>query len=60
LPVIDRTKYASAAGVARGAYVVADATNGKPDVLLLAAGSEVALCLAAREQLQADGIQARS
>jgi transketolase len=59
LPVIDRTKYASAAGAARGAYVVADADNGKPDVLLLATGSEVALCLTAREQLQADGIQAR-
>jgi transketolase len=59
LPVIDRTKYASAAGVARGAYVVADADNGKPDVLLLATGSEIALCLAARERLQADGIQAR-
>jgi transketolase len=59
LPVIDRTKYASAAGVARGAYVLADAANGRPDVLLLAAGSEVALCLTAREQLQAAGIQAR-
>ncbi|HUK83931.1 MAG TPA: transketolase [Verrucomicrobiae bacterium] len=59
LPVIDRTKYASAAGVARGAYVLADADNGKPDVLLLATGSEVALCLAARDQLQADGIQTR-
>jgi transketolase len=59
LPVIDRTKYASADGVARGAYVLADADNRHPDVLLLATGSEVALCLAAREQLQADGIQTR-
>jgi transketolase len=59
LPVIDRTRYASAAGVARGAYVLAEADNGRPEVLLLATGSEVALCLEAREQLQADGIQAR-
>ena len=59
LPVIDRTRYASAAGVARGAYVLAEAENGRPEVLLLATGSEVALCLEAREQLQADGIQAR-
>jgi transketolase len=59
LPVIDRTKYASAAGVARGAYVLADAANRRPEVLLLATGSEIALCLTAREQLQADGIQAR-
>jgi transketolase len=59
LPVIDRTKCASAAGVARGAYVLADAANRRPEVLLLATGSEVALCLTAREQLQADGIQAR-
>jgi len=59
LPVIDRTKYASAAGVARGAYVLADADNERPEVLLLATGSEVALCLEARARLQADGIQAR-
>jgi len=59
LPVFDRTKYASAEGVARGAYVLADASDGNPDVLLLATGSEVALCLAAREQLQVEGIQAR-
>src|SRR4051794_12624666 len=44
LPVIDRTKYAAAEGVARGAYVLADADNGRPEVLLLATGSEVALC----------------
>ena len=59
LPVFDRTKFASAQGVACGAYVLADAPNKKPDVLLLATGSEVALCLEAREKLQADGIQAR-
>ena len=59
LPVIDRTKYAPAEGVARGAYILADADNGRPDVLLLATGSEVATCLDARETLKADGIQAR-
>ena len=59
LPTLDRNKYASAEGVARGAYVLADAQNGKPDVLLLATGSEVSLCLAARDQLQAANIQAR-
>jgi len=59
LPVVDRTKYASAEGVARGAYVLADAENGRPDVLLLATGSEVALCLSAHEQLRAEHVQAR-
>ncbi len=46
-------------GVARGAYVLADAENGHPDLLLLATGSEVVLCLDAREQLLTEGIQAR-
>ena len=59
VPTIDRSKYASASGVARGAYVLADAPDGKPDVLLLATGSEVALCLEAYEQLKAEGIKAR-
>jgi transketolase len=59
LPTIDRGKYAAASGVARGAYVLADAPDGRPDVLLLASGSEVALCLAAHEQLRAQGIKAR-
>jgi transketolase len=59
LPVIDRSKYAPATGVGRGAYILADAPGSKPDVLLLASGSEVALCLAAHEQLKAEGIQAR-
>lgn len=56
---LDRTRYASASGVARGAYVLADAPHQRPDVLLLATGSEVALCIAAYEQLKAEGIQAR-
>lgn len=58
LPIIDRTKYAPAAGVSRGAYVLAD-SDGPPDVLLLATGSEVALCLEASEKLRADGVKAR-
>jgi transketolase len=59
LPTLDRTKYAPASGLARGAYVLADAPGGKPDVLLLATGSEVSLCVEAHERLKADGIQAR-
>jgi transketolase len=59
LPTVDRTQYAPASGLSRGAYVLADAPDGHPDVLLLATGSEVSLCLAARERLLAEGIQAR-
>src|SRR5205823_14171300 len=59
VPTFDRTKYASAAGVAKGAYVLADAADGKPDVLLLASGSEVALCVDAYELLKAAGVKAR-
>jgi len=59
VPTIDRTKYASVDGVQRGAYVLADSGDGLPDVILLATGSEVSLCLAAYEQLNAEGIKAR-
>ena len=59
LPTFDRTKYAPASGVARGAYVLADAPGGSPDVLLLATGSEVHLCVAAHEHLVAKGIGSR-
>jgi transketolase len=59
VPTIDRKKYAAASGLARGAYVLADAPDGKPDVLLLATGSEVSLCLEACERLKAEGIKAR-
>jgi transketolase len=59
LPVLDRKRYASAAGVARGAYVLADTDGGKPEVMLLASGSEVSLCVEAFERLTADGIHAR-
>jgi transketolase len=59
LPTLDRTKYAPASGVQKGAYVLADAVGGKPDVLLLATGSEVALCVEAYETLKAEGVKAR-
>ena len=59
VPTLDRRRYASAANLAKGGYVLADAEDGKPDVLLLATGSEVALCVEAYEQLKAEGIKAR-
>jgi transketolase len=59
VPTIDRTKYAAAEGLQRGAYVLADVDPGPPDVILLATGSEVSLCLAAHERLKTDGIKAR-
>jgi transketolase len=59
LPTLDRTKYAPAAGVARGAYVLADAKGSKPQVILIGTGSEVSLCVAAYEQLTVEGIAAR-
>jgi len=59
LSTLDRTTYASAEGVQRGAYILAEAQNGTPEVLLLATGSEVALCIEAYEQLNAEGIKAR-
>jgi transketolase len=59
VPTFDRTKYASADGVQRGAYVLADSRGGPPDVILLATGSEVSLCLEAYEQLSGEGIRAR-
>lgn len=59
LPTVDRSKYGAAAGVSKGAYVLADGGNGRPDVILIGTGSEVQLCLAAYEQLAAEGINAR-
>ena len=59
LPTFDRAKYGAAAGVAKGAYVLAGAGAGKPQVLLMASGSEVALCLDAYLKLKAEGIGAR-
>jgi transketolase len=59
LPTLDRSKYASASGVARGAYVLADAQGGEPEVILIASGSEVSLCINAHEELFAQGIRSR-
>jgi transketolase len=59
VPTFDRSKYAAAGGVARGAYILADAPDGKPEVILIATGSEVSLCVVAYEQLQSEGIKAR-
>jgi len=59
IPTLDRTKYASATGVAKGAYVLADAPGPKPEVILMASGSEVYLCVDAYEKLKAEGVNAR-
>ncbi|MGY1815223.1 transketolase [Blastococcus sp. SYSU D00820] len=59
LPVFDRSQFASAEGTARGAYVLADASNGRPEVILLGTGSEVQIAVAARERLEADGVPTR-
>ena len=59
LPTFDRSKGGAATGVERGAYVLAEAEGGKPDVLLLGTGSEVAMAMTAREQLAKSGIHAR-
>jgi transketolase len=58
LPVLDRTRYAAAEGALKGAYVLAD-SEGTPDVILIATGSELQLAVAAYEQLQLEGIRAR-
>ena len=59
LPTLDRSKYAAASGVARGAYVLADAPGGNPEVILVGSGSEVSLCVDAHEKLLAEGIRSR-
>jgi transketolase len=59
MPTFDRTKFAPASGVAKGAYVLSDAAGGKPDVILIGTGSEVGLCVAAQEKLAAESIKAR-
>jgi transketolase len=59
LPTLDRSKYAPAAGVARGAYVLADAPDGRPEVILIATGSELSLAVQAHETLVAEGIRSR-
>jgi len=60
LSFIDRTKYAPATGLARGAYVLADPPGGAPEVVLISSGSEVGLILDAQKKLEADGIRARA
>ncbi|HJQ11246.1 MAG TPA: transketolase [Gemmatimonadaceae bacterium] len=60
LSFIDRSKYAAAGGVARGAYVLADAPGGKPEIVLISSGSEVALILEAQKKLEADSVRARA
>jgi transketolase len=59
LPTLDRSKYAAASGVAQGAYVLADAPGGKPEIILIASGSEVSLAVQAHETLVAQGIRSR-
>src|SRR5690606_31775875 len=60
LPTLDRSRYASAAGLAQGAYVLADPPSGQtPEVILIATGSEVALAVSAYETLTAEGVAAR-
>ena len=59
MPTLDRSTLAPAGGVARGAYVLADPPGGTPEVLLMATGSELGLCVGAREQLAKEGVRAR-
>jgi transketolase len=59
LPTLDRNKYAPASGVARGAYVLADAPGGRPEVILIASGSELILAVNAHEMLKVEGIRSR-
>ena len=59
MPTFDRTKFASASGLAKGAYILSDAPGGKADVILIGTGSELSLCVSAAEKLAAEGIKAR-
>jgi transketolase len=59
VPIIDRSRYASAEGLRRGGYVIADPDGGDPEVILIATGSEVALALEAHENLIAGGVRSR-
>jgi transketolase len=59
VPTLDRIRYAPASGLERGAYVLADSEDGEPELILLASGSEVALCIRAYEQLTAEGEKVR-
>jgi len=59
MPTFDRTKFAPASGVAKGAYILSDTAGGKPDVILMGTGTELSLCVAAQEKLAAEGVKAR-
>ena len=59
VPTFDRSKYGAASGLAKGGYILADAADGKPEVILMATGTEVYLCVNAYEQLKTEGIKAR-
>src|SRR5258708_22710491 len=59
ITIFDRTKFAPANGLAKGGYVLSDAPDGKPDVILIGCGSEVSLCVQASERLTAEGIKTR-
>jgi transketolase len=59
VPTFDRSKYGAASGVAQGGYILADAPDGKPEVILMGTGTEVSLCVGAYEQLKAEGVKAR-
>ena len=59
MPTLDRKVFAPASGLAKGAYVLIDAPDGKPDVILMGTGTEVSLCVSAYEQLKKEGINAR-
>jgi transketolase len=59
LPTLDRAKFAPTAGVQKGGYILADAADGKPDVIIIGTGSEVSLCAAAYEKLSAEGVKVR-
>jgi transketolase (EC 2.2.1.1) len=59
MPTLDRTRYNSARGIEKGAYILADADDGKPQVILMGTGTELSLCVGAYEALKAEGIGAR-
>jgi transketolase len=59
VPTFDRSRYGAASGVAQGAYILADAPDGKAEVILMGTGTEVSLCVSAYEQLKAEGVKAR-
>jgi len=59
MPTLDRTKFASASGVTKGAYILSEAPGGKPDLILMGTGTELSLCVAAQEKLAAEGVKAR-